>query len=402
MLNSIILSIHCEGSILLPTLRSLSRAAAFASERTFELVAVLDKSDELTRSVIKDYDFSEFRLVKILEADFGSAGLTRNHGVEHATGEFIFFSDADDLVSYNYFDRTIDEYEKDTDKNNVYCHEYLVEFGDSNSIVKYHASPVVSALMFFKWFPFTSRMAAYKDTFIKIPSSSISTSNFCAFEDYHHATKLIAAGYTFRVVSDIVLFYRRINGKGLFNSMVNMSLNIIPTCSYFNTDIYTTLCEKDYAKYKFGSIPVNPDMHLEKEHIGANLKHFYYDAHKIEPLINKDGPIRARLWDNLNNFDLEASLSYYEICDISKGVFFDHIFLTHPIAMGGAEKYILNIMNELSRKNALCRILVLTGENYKGPTWEEQLPVNAIHIDLSILCRNEEFTYYHPFTLTVF
>lgn len=383
MLNSIVLNIHCEGELLLPTLRSLDRAVAYADNNLFELVAVLDRSDEVTQTIIDTYDFSQFVSVRILKVDLGSLGLSRNAGIENASGDFIFLADSDDLVSYNYFLKTISEREKNKNRNIVYFPEIYSEFGNRNSVFRHYGEPWFSPLMFFSWHPFGSRISAYKEVFTHVPFAHIPVSAGYAYEDWHHNAALLAADYRFHVVDDVIVFYRR-SKNSLSNAMVNMSINIPPASAYFKPDIYTELCHGDYFKYRFLPPSEMPDPAIARQR-AAELKPLYYDAHAIEPGINQNGEVQGVSGNNLNHFQLDTALAYYEICSIVKGMTFDHIVLMPFITKGGAEKYLFNILDELCRQNLFCRILIITGEYYNGQTWDEKLPVNAVYIELPIM-----------------
>jgi len=382
MLNSIVLNIHCEGELLLPTLRSLVRAVTFADNHPFELVAVFDRSDKFTRSVIDDCDLSVFESVKILEVDFGSLGLSRNAGIENARGDFIFLADADDIVSYNYFWKIITDRDKGRSKKTIYFPELYVEFDGNDSVYQHYGKPYFSPLMFFKWHPFGSRTTAYRKAFLHVPFAHIPVGNGYAYEDWHHNTALLAAGYRFHVTDDVILFYRR-SKKSLSKMMATISVNIPPASSYFRPDIYVNLCREDYLKYRSFRQPEIPDNEAARQR-AHELRPLFYDAHRIEPAINQDGKIKGKSGNNLNNFKLGAALTYYELCSIIRDMTFDHIVLMPFIAKGGAEKYVFNILDEICRQNPLCRILVLTGQHYSSQTWDEKLPVNATHIDLSI------------------
>ena len=100
---SVVLNMHREALYLVPTLKSLVQCAARARDEgvIVELVAVFDRADDATREVFRAHDLSVFVAVKEVDVDVGSLGLARNAGIGRADGEYVWTSDADDLVSSN-------------------------------------------------------------------------------------------------------------------------------------------------------------------------------------------------------------------------------------------------------------------------------------------------------------
>jgi glycosyltransferase involved in cell wall biosynthesis len=98
---SLILTCHREGALVGPAIRSLQEAQAAAVEAglSCEVVAVLDRADGITTESVRE---ALPDAARIFETDFGDPGLSRNHGVASASGEFVAFLDGDDLWSFNW------------------------------------------------------------------------------------------------------------------------------------------------------------------------------------------------------------------------------------------------------------------------------------------------------------
>lgn len=101
-----ILNAHREGMLIKPSLESLKRSSAHlqAAGLTIEILAVLDRSDPITREMIVRYGTPDFRTI---ETDFGDLGLARNHAVACAQGTYIAFLDADDLWGMNWLTKAV-------------------------------------------------------------------------------------------------------------------------------------------------------------------------------------------------------------------------------------------------------------------------------------------------------
>ena len=65
----------------------------------FELLLVNDRSTDRSKEICMEYAKKDDRIV-LLENDseLHGPGPTRNIGLDHATGEFIYFMDADDWI----------------------------------------------------------------------------------------------------------------------------------------------------------------------------------------------------------------------------------------------------------------------------------------------------------------
>jgi len=73
------------------------------SYQNLEVIVINDGSTDNSGDIIDKYRDSDERIVAIIQANKGLAE-TRNVGIKHATGEYIYFLDSDDKIALNMFE----------------------------------------------------------------------------------------------------------------------------------------------------------------------------------------------------------------------------------------------------------------------------------------------------------
>jgi hypothetical protein len=136
---------------------SLREAARHAGAEgiTVELVATLDRTDELTRQVLREFGTDGFDGWTVVEVDHGSLGPSRNSGIEVARGRYIYTCDGDDLVSFNSF-AVMFRLAEVAGPGHLIFHQYLCAFGDRYHCWKYFPLNIVTPLAFMEKHPYTS------------------------------------------------------------------------------------------------------------------------------------------------------------------------------------------------------------------------------------------------------
>jgi len=100
---SIIIPIYNAGKYLKQTLDSVR----FQTYRNLEIVCVLDCPTDNSAKIVAELAQEDNRIKPVeLEKNLGLPG-ARNSGVEHATGEYLHFLDADDLLSPDFYELLI-------------------------------------------------------------------------------------------------------------------------------------------------------------------------------------------------------------------------------------------------------------------------------------------------------
>ena len=76
----------------------------------WEIIALNDGSSDDSYNVLLDIEKKDKR-IKVIQKRNEGPGLTRNMGVERATGEYIVFLDSDDYIEEDYFELLVNEIE---------------------------------------------------------------------------------------------------------------------------------------------------------------------------------------------------------------------------------------------------------------------------------------------------
>lgn len=118
---SIIMPVYNAGNYL----REAIETVLNQTYPNFELLLINDRSSDDSKQICTEYAQTDCRIV-LLEnsSEFHGPGPTRNIGLDYATGEFIYFMDADDWIEPELLEQTIKRIEKD--------HSDMVAFGCIN------------------------------------------------------------------------------------------------------------------------------------------------------------------------------------------------------------------------------------------------------------------------------
>ncbi len=386
---SIVLNIHREAVFLRRTLLSLAEAADFARSKGIylELVAVLDRTDDQTRQVLTSFDLNTYQSTKIIEVDNGSLGLSRNDGINHSSGEFIFTADADDLVSYNYFHAILGE-AQNKGKNFLYFPEALLSFGEEPLIALYKGSEAVPPKAFVDGQPYISRVCAHKDIFLSIPYWDLRLQKGYAYEDWHFNAEAVALGVEIHTVPGTVLFYRQRPGS-LLKAADTLSVRHIPPTRLFEPDTFLKLSrryERDRAtgaeQTRF-AVPWTKQWSVDD----PVIKDFISRANAIDPSISAEKYAACQIYRNFTQ-EYPLGTAYLDLCTLVRDRDFSDVFLLPFMPRGGAEKYFVSLMETMYEIDPFKNILVILGEHIDKSQWMDRLPPNAVVVDMALHCRS--------------
>lgn len=210
---SVILTAHREGVLAGPTVRSAREAMHYAEEElglAIEVVLVLDRSDETTETLLRN-GFPEAS--RIVVADEGDPGQSRNRGVEVAKGTCVTFLDADDLWSCNWL---VEAWKLVSERPDVIAHSaFNITFGNERTIWWHvdQEGPFFDE-KYLKWANFWDAMSfarreVYEQHLFKENDLNLGFGH----EDWHWNTLTFAAGLVHKPAMQTIHFKRRRKGS---------------------------------------------------------------------------------------------------------------------------------------------------------------------------------------------
>lgn len=386
---SVVLNMHREALFLAPTLQSLVHCAQEAQEAgiSVELIAVFDRADEPTREVFRSHDLTAFLRIEEVHVDVGSLGLARNAGIERARGEFIWTSDADDLVSSNSIVVLVNTARQHSHPKVAVFLEYLCAFGEQYHNVRYVDSGYLTAADFAFQHPYVSRIFVHRAAFEKLKYDDLRVTSGFAYEDWYFNCELYANGYDLLVARDTVLFYRQRPGS-LLRQANAASVRLIPHSMLFDVPVFL----EDMRQSRERAGDWGDFMRRRREIFDASntasfmesrkLQEFLWEAMRLEPEIEPHkvevaGSYSPMPW-NPEHWGMKLETLFKMIGEER----FTDVVLLPWLKPGGAEKYILQVLDEVAAQERGARFLVISGEPATRHEWVGKLPKSSVFIDI--------------------
>ncbi|MDP3921246.1 MAG: glycosyltransferase [Candidatus Omnitrophota bacterium] len=173
------------------------------------IILVDDASDDETHDV---WERQYQDRVGYARVDFGSQMKARHFGVEQTESSYIVCVDADDWLSATYHQRMIEPFLEDPEVGLAYCGMEIVREGDDHNWFPYtcHALiPFDPDLLWRQNYFSTAVMirrsawlGAEREYGVRFPNGKY------ALEDWDHWLEITGRGWTARLVSERLIFYR--------------------------------------------------------------------------------------------------------------------------------------------------------------------------------------------------
>jgi glycosyltransferase involved in cell wall biosynthesis len=212
---TVVVTAHSEGTLIIPTLRSLSAAASNA-DFNCELIVVLDNADGLTSKIVDEFTYDEaWASTKVVKSDAGDASAARNVGVANAQGEYVAVIDGDDLVSANYFQFAVNQLRLTPD---VIVHpEVIISFGARDIVWLVCASSNLDishrSVIEHNYWP--SSHVATREILKANPYRSLPPSGGFGPEDWYWNIITLSRGIAHLPVAETAFFYRVKSSAGI-------------------------------------------------------------------------------------------------------------------------------------------------------------------------------------------
>ncbi|WP_118132833.1 glycosyltransferase [Oceanicella sp. SM1341] len=205
-----VLNLHREGLLLAPTLRSIAIAKQLAREEggEVEVLAVIDRPDELTLSVLARFPGVVDRVERV---DIGDLGAARAHGIAKASNDWVFLHDGDDLFSSNWYRAFFQQLRAGLiDPRAVYHTHVFARFGDLMDIrttidsedPRFHPLFLVS-----EWY-YSNKLVVNRKLFEEFPLPHNSPRTGIGNEDWNWASHTIHGGIRHSYIPETICFYR--------------------------------------------------------------------------------------------------------------------------------------------------------------------------------------------------
>jgi glycosyltransferase involved in cell wall biosynthesis len=202
-----IVNAHREGLLVHSALVSVREAANAAQRQGLQVdtIVVLDRSDELTREVCQQFA-SQNSNITVVEVKNGDPGLSRNHGIELAQGDWIAFLDADDIWSANWLSAAYRSALMEGHREVVWHPEVNLYFGEQKRIfvhIDMESEDYKQSYLAFTNY-WSALCFARRSLLLELPYTQTRRDIQLGYEDWGWNIEAIAIGAVHKVVPDTV------------------------------------------------------------------------------------------------------------------------------------------------------------------------------------------------------
>ncbi len=196
---SVIIPVFNSGDFLENAIASILKS----NEVEFEIIIVNDGSnDAYTIRVLESLNHNS---MIVLDKENGGPASARNFGATHATGDFLFFLDSDNLIHPKYFEKALNITKADSKVAVVYSNPSF--FGSGASPVMRFESRAFDfdALLAGNYIDMCSMVR--RDTFLNVGGFD-EAKDLIGWEDWDLWIRIAQAGWRFHYLDEVLFDYR--------------------------------------------------------------------------------------------------------------------------------------------------------------------------------------------------
>lgn len=434
---SVVVTAHHEGRLAHRTMRSLFRAVEFANGRGLrtEIIVVMDKPDRATAEYFATYISEDIRVETVA---FGDPGLSRNHGVEIALGNYIAFLDADNLFGEDWLHKAY-QYLESTNKYVVMHPQYYVVFEMENLIWRQISSTDAefNPLCLLESNYWDTVCVAKREIFLDNPFAVTTQSNGFGFEDWHFNCETLANGIEHYIVPETSYFIRRKKSGSQMADSLKANRLMRPTklfepavlsafiqrrendghfsaCAGLKLSYRAMVCRRLYHQRRHFKKPIElmfklisrfkPNLEPIAKGFVEGVKLFLAPTEPLPRWLLEEWRAMnviepqlfpaTRLVDRIACYTVPEShigRRYLELCRLY-GEKVSHVFLVPWLKKGGADLEVINYIQALAGNRLAGSITVIADQNTDSP-WATRLPAGINFVEFGKICRdlaNEE------------
>jgi len=385
---SVIITAHAEGILAHKTIMSVQRAIeALEGKYTSEIILHLDNPSDATINYVTSNKKGFLKDIRSFTNHFGDAGLSRNFAVKKALGRYVAIIDADDLMSGNWLKNALDALGKQP-KNSAVAHsEFTIEFGDIDVVVeKYRStSPSQDALLSVWSNRWNVVIVAPRSLLLENPYPANSPG--FGYEDWWLNNTLLYLGIKQILIPETAIFVRRRNSTGQWlrhtSSMSVLRKNALLSPSYIRSlkpafmdalnqhapsiknRIKHTVKVRlplsyEYLAKSLGKLR-QKQLNQKIDKIPRWLANEWRDIHSLDATITapSHGPRSIRWHPAISTEHQQAGALYKAIVDKLKYNHYDYLLFVPWLMVGGADKYVIELVNRIQKTKKSKRLLVI-------------------------------------------
>jgi len=323
---SIVLTLHKEGDLIIPTVTAIAEQAKCAARvgLTVELIFVLDRIDATTEKALTALDCSAFANTQYLTVDYGSAALSRASGMHAAQGDYLLIQDGDDFMAYNAI-TAFHAMALVSGTRTILYPQWVIGFGERDFVTYYENAAHVKGLMI-DTHPFVATCFFHSSAIESLVHKQPCSERGEAFEDWLFNAEAMAKGYTLEYCPDTILFYRQHHGSAMDVIRESGQTFELPHNELFVPEVYL---KRFQANFEGASDSDN--RHHENESPKrfpdtARLTGLIRGAEKIESMINLNKILTLKA-GGYTRKSQHAGRKYYKIAQLIHRRSFDCVLL---------------------------------------------------------------------------